>query len=89
MPEKNANKWMEFLKPVVIGLCALMSAATMYLQRTDSANVETRIAKLETRAEVTDKRSDAFSRDIDNFKAVLGDIRSDVAFIRGKMEAGK
>lgn len=89
MPEKNANKWMEFLKPVVIGLCALMSAATMYLQRTDSADVETRIAKLETRAEVTDKRSDAFSRDIDNFKAVLGDIRSDVAFIRGKMEAGK
>ena len=89
MPEKNVNKWMEFLKPVVIGLCALMSAATMYLQRTDSADVETRIAKLETRAEVTDKRSDAFSRDIDNFKAVLGDIRSDVAFIRGKMEAGK
>lgn len=89
MPEKNANKWMEFLKPVVIGLCALMSAATMYLQRTDSADVETRIAKLETRAEATDKRSDAFSRDIDNFKVILGDIRSDVAFIRGKMEAGK
>lgn len=89
MPEKNANKWMEFLKPVVIGLCALMSAATMYLQRTESSGVETRLTALETRADASDKRGDSFSKDIDNFRAVLSDIRSDVSFIRGKMEAGK
>ena len=89
MPEKNANKWMEFLKPVVVGLCALMSAAAMYLQRTESTSVDSRITALEVQTETLKPWRARVDGEMDNFRSVLSDIRSDVSFIRGKMEAGK
>lgn len=79
----------DILKPVAAGLVTLMAAATLYLQRHDSGDVDSRVKALEIRMEASDKRSDKFGVDIDNFKLILGDIRSDVAYIRGKMEAGK
>lgn len=83
------SKWREFLSPVVQGLVALMAMTTLYLQRSDSDKTDSRLTALEIRADVTDKRSDKFGADIDNFKVLLGDIRSDVSFIRGKLEGGK
>lgn len=73
---------MEFLKPVVVGLCALMSAAAMYLQRTESSSVDSRLTAVEVQVESIQP----WRGKVD---AMLSDIRSDVSFIRGKMEAGK
>lgn len=89
MSDKQPNTWMEFLKPVVVGLCALMSAAAMYLQRTESTSVDTRLTALEVQAETLQPWRARVDGEMDNFRSVLSDIRSDVSFIRGKMEAGK
>ena len=51
MPEKNANKWMEFLKPLVVALIALATAATAYLQRTDSSAMDSRMTALEVQVQ--------------------------------------
>ena len=79
-------KWRDMLQPLVTGLVALVAALTLYVQRSDSDRTDTRLTALEIRADMTDKRSDRFGADIDNFKILLGDIRSDVSFIRGKLE---
>lgn len=83
------SKWRSMLQPLVTGLVALIAALTLYVQRSDSDRTDTRLTALEIRADVTDKRSDRFGADIDNFKLLLGDIRSDVSFIRGKLESMK
>jgi hypothetical protein len=82
MPEKNANKWMEFLKPLVVALIALATAATAYLQRADSSAMDSRMTALEVQVQ----EIQPWRNKVDN---LLSDIRSDVSFIRGKMEAGK
>lgn len=79
-------KWRDMLQPLVTGLVAFVAALTLYVQRSDSDRTDTRLTALEIRADMTDKRSDRFGADIDNFKVLLGDIRSDVSFIRGKLE---
>lgn len=89
MAQSEGAAWRKLLQPVVTGIVALMAAATLYLQRQDSGSMDSRVAALEVRADASDKRSDRFSVDIDNFKVMLSDIRSDVSFIRGKMEGGK
>ena len=96
MDKSTTSAWMKYLKPVVVGVVALMSAATLALQRYNNGDVDSRVAALEIQMEVNNKRDDAqdlrsdkFSGDIDNFKVLLSDIRSDVAYIRGKMEGGK
>lgn len=86
-PSDNEHaKWRDMLQPLVTGLVALVAALTLYVQRSDSDRTDTRLTALEIRADMTDKRSDRFGADIDNFKVLLGDIRSDVSFIRGKLE---
>lgn len=87
--DKNQSAWMKFLKPVAAGLIVLMSAATAYLQRHDSANIDSRVTALEVQNETMQPWRNRVDSDIDNFRAVLYDIRSDVSFMRGKMEAGK
>ena len=47
------------------------------------------LAALKIRMEASEKRSDKVDGKIDNFEILLSDIRSDVSFIRGKMEGGK
>ena len=89
MAQSEGAAWRKLLQPVVTGIVALMAAATLYLQRQDSGSMDSRVAALEVRADASDKRSDRFSVDIDNFKVMLSDIRSDVSLIRGKMEGGK
>lgn len=76
------KQWIEFLKPLVVALIALATAATAYLQRADSSAMDSRMTALEVQVqEIQPWRS--------KVDALLSDIRSDVSFIRGKMEAGK
>lgn len=49
--------------------------------------IEVRMSASDQRMDASDRRSDKFGADIDNFKVLLGDIRSDVSFIRGKLES--
>ena len=86
MSTNEQTQWRKFLQPLVTGLVAFLAAATFYVQRSDNDRTDSRLTALEIRADVTDKRSDRFGADIDNFKILLGDIRSDVSFIRGKLE---
>ncbi len=82
MSDKQPNTWMEFLKPLVVALIALATAATAYLQRADSSAMDSRMTALEVQVqEIQPWRS--------KVDGLLSDIRSDVSFIRGKMEAGK
>lgn len=90
----EGKEWRKFLQPVITGLCALMAAGAFALQQSDSDKYDSRITAIEVRMDASDKRMDAsdsrsdkFGADIDNFKVLLGDIRSDVSFIRGKLES--
>lgn len=78
--------WRKFLQPLVTAAVAALSTYTAYAQRDSEEKTEARFVALELRADMTDKRSDRFGSDIDNFKVLLGDIRSDVSYIRAKLE---
>lgn len=78
----ESTQWRKFLQPVVTGLVALMAAGVgylQYLQRADGEKRDSRIAVLELQVSEQAKRSD-------KFEVLLYDIRSDVSFIRGKLE---
>ena len=68
MTTSEHEKWRKFLQPLITGLVTLMAIATLYLQRSDNDKTDSRLTALEIRADVTDKRSDKFGADIDNFK---------------------
>lgn len=85
----ESSQWRKFLQPVVTGLVALMTALTLYLQRQDSGNLEVRVKAVEIRVEEQVKRSDKFEYGFNKLENAVSDIRSDVSFIRGKMESGK
>jgi hypothetical protein len=87
--ESVSSSWQKFLQPLVTAAIAALSAYTAYAQRDSEEKTEARFVALELRADMTDKRSDRFRADIDNFKVLLGDIRSDVSYIRGKLESRK
>ena len=79
----------KFFKPVVGGLVTLMAAVTgyvQYLQYRGNADLATEVRILKEYRIEDVKRSDQFGADIDNFKVMLSDIRSDVSFIKGKLE---
>lgn len=81
----DSTQWRKFLQPVVTGLVALMAAGVgylQYLQREESERRDSRISVLEVQMSEQVK-------DMDKFKILLYDIRSDVSFIRGRMEAHK
>ena len=73
------KQWMEFLKPLVVVLIGLATAATAYLQRSDSSATDSRMTALEVQVQ----EIQPWRNKVDN---LLYDIRSDVSFIRGKME---
>ena len=83
------SQWREFLKPLVTAAVVALTAMAGYYQSGKNDSTDSRLTALEVRADVQDKRSDRFGTDIGNFKILLGDIRSDVSFIRGKLESGK
>lgn len=79
MSDKQQNTWMEFLKPLVVALIALVTAATAYLQRADSSAMDSRMTALEVQVQ----EIQPWKGKVDN---LLSDIRSDVSYIRGKMD---
>lgn len=83
------EKWRKLLQPLVTAAVAALTAYTYYLQNQAEEKTEARFVALEVRQDVTEKRSDKYGSDIDNFKILLGDIRSDVSFIRGKLEGSR
>jgi hypothetical protein len=98
MAQNEGAAWRKFLKPLITGAAVLMGAVGgyfEYLQRQDTSMCKERMTAFEMRMDAVEKhdifqdsRSDKFTEDIDNFKVLLSDIRSDVSFIRGKMEGG-
>lgn len=83
MNYKQPNPWMKFLQPVVTGLVALMAAGVGYLQYLQKGNNEIQ----DSRISVLEVQMSEQVKDMDKFKILLYDIRSDVSFIRGKMES--
>lgn len=83
------ERWRKFLQPLVTAAVAALTVATAYSQSDSNEKTEARFTALELRQDVLEKRSDKYGTDIDNFRVVLGDIRSDVSFIRGKLEGKK
>lgn len=83
------KQWIDFLKPLVAALVVLVTAATAYLQRTDNSAMDSRMTAIEVEVKSFQPWRTRVDGEMDNFHAVLSDIRSDVSFIRGKMEAGK
>jgi hypothetical protein len=82
MPTES-SQWRKFLQPVVTGLVALMAAGVgylQYLQKQDGEKRDSRIAVLEVQVQ----EMQPWKNKVDN---LLSDIRSDVSFIRGKMES--
>lgn len=79
MSDKQQNTWMEFLKPLVVALIAFATAATAYLQRADSSAMDSRMTALEVQVQ----EIQPWKGKVDN---LLSDIRSDVSYIRGKMD---
>lgn len=87
--KSDASKWMEFLKPLMVALIGLFSAATFYLQHSNSQSSDERMAVFES--EITALKSWKSTVEIDykDFSNVLSDVRSDVSYIRGKLESLK
>lgn len=85
----ESEKWRKFLQPLVTALVTALSAYAVVSQHGSEEKTEARFVALELRQDMVEKRSDKYGVDIDNFKTVLGDIRSDVSFIRGKLESMK
>jgi len=82
MAQSEGAAWRKFLKPVASGLVALMAAASLCLQHTGSTSTDSRL----TAVEVEVKNIQSWRGKADD---LLYEIRSDVSFIRGKMEGGK
>lgn len=79
----ESSQWRKFLQPVVTGLVALMAAGVGYLQYLQRGNNEIQ----DSRISVLEVQMSEQVKDRDKFDALLYEIRSDVSFIRGKIES--
>lgn len=80
----ESTQWRKFLHPVVTGLVALMATGVgylQYMQKQGDNKLESRMTTLEVQVQ----EIQPWRNKVDN---LLSDIRSDVSFIRGKMEVG-
>lgn len=87
----GTRSWQKFLAPLVAALIALCGAATAYIKGKENTKdsedrVVERIIKLETNVESQGYRLVRVERDGEILKATLSDMKSDLSFIRGKME---
>lgn len=87
------SKWRDFLRPLVEAAVTALAVYAAGAQHVSSTSFDSRLTAIEVRMDAGDKRMDAsdrrsdkFGADIDNFKILLGDIRSDVSYIRAKLE---
>ena len=91
---KDNAKWREMLKPLILALIALASATTAYVKSHSEVSEGSErnavsMAKMGTRIELIEQRTSKVERESEILKGTLSDIKSDVSFIRGKMEAQK
>ena len=82
----ESKEWRRFLQPLITALCTLLAAAALTLQRADNNKTDTRLTALEVQNENMQPWRHRVDGEIYNFRAMLSDIRSDVSFIRGKLE---
>lgn len=87
----ESAKWRKFLHPLVAGLALFLAVATAAMQRNDNDNNDTRLTALEVKTNTLEEQHKSYNADMSVMRDALSVIRSDVAFIRGKMEgaAGK
>ena len=85
----ESSKWMDFLKPLMVALIGLFSAATFYLQHANSQTSDERMAVFESEIATLKSSKSTVEVDYKNFSNVLSDVRSDVSYIRGKLESMK
>lgn len=87
----ESAKWRKFLQPVIVGLALFLAAATTAMQRNDTDTADTRFTALEVKTNALEEQHKSYNADMSVMREALSVIRSDVAFIRGKMEgaAGK
>lgn len=81
MATEKANesaKWREALMPllnkVVVGLVALMAAATLYIERADKGRHDYSISKLETRVSVIESENAHTTSSIGELKKELSNV---------------
>ncbi|MBO7412774.1 MAG: hypothetical protein J6U20_03815 [Fibrobacter sp.] len=84
----ESSKWRKFLQPVVAGLALFLAAASTAMNKTDSDNAEARFTALEIKTEALEEERKADKADLSMIREAVYVIRTDVAFMRGKMEAG-
>ena len=89
----ESAKWRKFLKPVIAGLALFLMAATTAMQRNDTDTADTRLTALEVKTNALDKALEeqhkSYNADMFVMREALSVIKSDVAFIRGKMEGSQ
>lgn len=97
MTATNVNdsaQWRKILQPLIAALVALAGAATVYVKThseiNDSHDAAVRFnALVEARLTSLESRMQKSERDAEILKATLGDMRSDLSFIRGTLERGR
>lgn len=82
----ESAKWRKFLQPLIAGLALFLAAATAAMQRNDVGNSDERITALEVKTDALAEQHKSYNADLSVMRDALSVIRSDVAFIRGKME---
>lgn len=87
----ESAKWRKFLQPLVGALALLIAAATAAIQKGYSDDSDVRFTALEMTMQALVEQRKADMSDLSKMREAISAIRSDVAFIRGKMEgaAGK
>ena len=83
------ERWRKFLQPAVTALATLLAAGAFYLQQGSAEKSDAWQAKTETRLEFLENRSAKRDVDTDNLRTMMGDVRSDVSYIRGLLEKKK
>lgn len=83
------NTWKSILQPVATALVAFLAAATFYLQQSGSEKSDAWQARTDQRIEYLERSSTQRDADMDNLRVMMGDVRADVSFIRGKLESKK
>lgn len=85
----ESHTWKTLLQPLVTALVAFLAAATLYLQRSEGEENNAWQARTDQRIEYLEHHSSQRDIDFDNLRTILGDVRADVSFIRGKLENRK
>lgn len=83
------ERWRKFLQPVAAAFATLLAAGAIYLQQSGSEKSDAWQARTDQRIEYLEHRSSQRDVDMDNLRTMMGDVRSDVSFIRGLLEKRK